>query len=217
MFTINGILNCIIRFFDETGEVRVTDILEAVAADEQAEENTHDFDIKEIEKTVSENYDNYYKRTYNKLFNYLAQKYNIELIGDHVDSHINTIMFQGKKKILKFITEDESTLSLERSMELHLDMSDTEIAPYIHVINILDYKIRYLYIIMDYVNMSLEDVKKEDTKLYNQLVIRKNKLLKRINKKGWENIDDHDGNYLYDKRNDKLYVIDYTDWQKVKK
>lgn len=67
---------------------------------------------------------------------------------------------------------------------------------------------------MDYVKMTLKDVKKKDEELYNRLVIRKNKLLKFIYKKG-ENIDDHDENYLYDERNDKLYVIDYTDWIKV--
>ena len=66
---------------------------------------------------------------------------------------------------------------------------------------------------MNYIPTTLKSIK--DEKLYNLLDIRRKKIISKVNKLGWENIDDHDENFVYDIESDKLYAIDFTDWQKI--
>ena len=204
-------------FFDENGHVNVDEILELVPIEEyegKLRDVLKKYDEQLLTNRNLKNYGEYEKKIFNELIKFITGKHNIKIIKIISKYRIYKIKFQEDIKILKFIKSDESNFGLQNLMKLHLDMSNLGIGPHVESTGILNYKLEYLYIIMDYIPLTLKDIWNENRNLYYTLQIRKNKIIKEITDLGWFNIDDHDENFVYNPEKDKLYAIDFTDWKK---
>lgn len=206
-----------VMYFDENGYIEMDKVLESI--DPEEEEQYRDvlkekYSEKEININNNINYERRIKKVCDRLLNHISDNYDIKIIDVIIESRIYKIDYEGRTKILKIIRKDEGSLSIYTLMKLHSDMSDMNIGPHISIMDILDYKIEYLYIIMDYIPLTLEDVKHQDRVLYDDLTKRINDILRKLTNMGWKNFDVHDENFVYDPKKDKLYMIDFTDFQK---
>ena len=142
--------------FNEKGYFKrseIDDILEPVYIEdheEQLEMLKEKYETEVIKNECYTIYNNFDNDVYNRLIDYVSDKHNLKIVEVISETRIYKIVMDGKFYILKFIRDDEGTLSIRQSMNLHLEMSDRKIGPYISIAGILDYVSEYLYIIMNY-------------------------------------------------------------------
>ena len=93
---------------------------------------------------------------------------------------------------------------------MYVTLSKLGLTPYVHTHGQTEiYGVTFLYILTDYVPLTLKDV--TDLELKNDLLKRALCIIYAIRGMGYYNQDIHDENFLYDNINDKVYAIDFTD------
>ena len=124
---------------------------------------------------------------------------------------VNLVKHNNGYKILLIIDEfSASNSSIDTIENIYVTLSKLGLTPYVHNHGrFSSYGINFLYLLTDYVPLTLKDV--TDLKLKNDLLKRALTIIYAIRGMGYYNQDIHDENFLYDNINDKIYAIDFTD------
>lgn len=127
------------------------------------------------------------------------------------DGRVYMIRYEGELRILRIFDPGEiAPSSPDEIVDIHRLFSEKEICPHVYASGIL-YPAQggqaYVYIVMDYIPMTLRSIPNKQTRL---LVMREAiKVAYKIQALGYYEIDNHAGNFLYDPETNKVYAIDF--------
>jgi len=141
----------------------------------------------------------------------------IEIPFKDYEGRVYLIRYNGEMRIMRIFDSGEmSPTSPEDLVAIHRQFSALEICPHVYASGII-YPVNggqaSVYIVMDYVPMTLDKI--EDKRDQAYAIREAIKICYKITSLGYFGIDDHAGNFLYDQTRRKVYAIDFAQLTKT--
>ncbi len=215
---INGILyvKFLNNLFDENGRIDLFKIYEP-QLNKLSEESLLNlenyrppfgtYDWKKENKIIDDFQNLIRESSRNKIFKITNSSFIKKIQGEK----INLVLYNNQPKVLLIDSEFSIPNSTPDIIEnLHVTLSKLRLTPFVHEHGQVEiYGNKYLYLITDYVPLRLKDI--QPIPIKNELLKQALVIAYAIHGMGYCFQDLNDRNFLYDKVNNKVYGIDFSE------